>query len=150
MSQATCHLADRRYAPQPGSAAIHGTQAASDAVSRGEDTELWVPLSYAGDGILARLAVTYLETAGIAARIVSESGRIFVEVPLQQLPYARHVCKPVESPVLSLLGPHSHAGIVVEDASTEFEDAARKRARTVLLALAAASVIAVVLLATLT
>ncbi len=63
------------------------------------DAREWVPLTYAPDQVTARMTITYLESAGIEARVGSQAGRFTVEVPLSQFEEAVSVHQPLDSAI---------------------------------------------------
>lgn len=63
------------------------------------DAREWVPLTYAPDQVTARMTITYLESAGIEARVGSQGGRFTVEVPLDQFEEAVTVHQPLDSAI---------------------------------------------------
>lgn len=63
------------------------------------DAREWVPLTYAPDQVTARMTITYLEAAGIEARVGSQGGRFTVEVPLDQFEEAVSVHQPLDSAI---------------------------------------------------
>ncbi|MCC7509726.1 MAG: hypothetical protein IT464_10155 [Planctomycetes bacterium] len=63
------------------------------------DAREWVPLTYVPDQVTARMTITYLEAAGIEARVGSQGGRFTVEVPLDQFEEAVSVHQPLDSAI---------------------------------------------------
>lgn len=63
------------------------------------DSRDWEVLSHTHDQMTARMACTYLETAGVEARVGTSGGRYCVEVPADQLERALQVHAPADSEI---------------------------------------------------